>query len=101
MHDAGDLIAGVRRAAVVACAAALLAPACAAAHIERASYWPDPAADCSISPCAGGGVPVPRSLGSAVEPGGAGVTRVVCQKDSLKRLNASLKEAKTIGYVLR
>ena len=33
---------------------ALLAPALASAHVERASYWPDPAADCTISPCAGG-----------------------------------------------
>jgi len=36
------------------------------AHVERASYWPDPAPDCSISPCAGGTVPVARSLASAL-----------------------------------
>src|SRR5437763_881680 len=41
----------------------------ARAHIERASYWPDPAPDCSISPCAGGQVPTARSLESAVAAG--------------------------------
>ena len=33
---------------------ALLMPALASAHVERASYWPDPAPDCSVKPCAGG-----------------------------------------------
>ena len=80
---------------------ALLAPSLALGHIERASYWPDPAPDCTITPCAGGQVPTPRSLASAVQPGGPGVTRVVCQKDSLKRLHKSVKEAKTTGYLLR
>jgi Right handed beta helix region len=101
MRAASRVIAGVRRFSWAAFAVALLVPACAAAHIERASYWPDPAPDCSISPCAGGQVPTPRSLQSAVETGGPGVTRVVCQKDSMKRLNKSLKEAKGNGYVLR
>ena len=80
---------------------ALLAPSLALGHIERASYWPDPAPDCTITPCAGGQVPTPRSLASSVQPGGPGVTRVVCQKDSLKRLHKSVKEAKTTGYLLR
>jgi hypothetical protein len=81
----------------------LVLPALAMAHIERASYWPDPAPDCSVNPCAGGAVPTPRSLASAVEPGGPGVTRVVCQSDSLKRLNLSIREAKRkkAGYLLR
>src|SRR5689334_6445170 len=87
--------------AVLATIGALLVPSVALGHIERASYWPDPAPDCTITPCAGGQVPTPRSLASAVQPAGPGTTRVVCQKDSLKRLNKSLKEAKTNGYLLR
>src|SRR5437016_1178705 len=81
---------------------ALLAPALASAHIERASYWPDPAPDCSVSPCAGGEVPTARSLASvfAKNPG-PGVTRVVCQPDSMKRVRQSIKAAETVGYVLR
>ncbi|TMK97520.1 MAG: hypothetical protein E6G34_07275 [Actinobacteria bacterium] len=90
-----------RRALLVALVGALLAPALASAHIERASYWPDPAPDCTISPCAGGQVPTARSLASALSTTGPGVTRVVCQPDSLTRLHRSVKEAKTIGYVLR
>ena len=49
--------------ALVGC---LVAAAAASAHIERASYWPNPAPDCSIHPCAGGKVPAPRSLRSAI-----------------------------------
>jgi len=49
----------------------LAAPVGAGAHIERASYWPNPAPDCSIHPCAGGEVPTPRSLESAVPTLGA------------------------------
>ena len=37
----------------------------AQAHVERPSYYPNPKADCSISPCAGGAVPKARSLRSA------------------------------------
>src|SRR5881392_1857041 len=79
----------------------LLAPALASAHIERASYWPDPAPDCSVTPCAGGEVPTARSLASAVTTGGTGVTRVVCQPDSLKRMQQSIGDAKSAGYQLR
>jgi len=39
----------------------------AAAHIERASYWPDPAPDCSVNPCAGGALPTPDPSGSDIE----------------------------------
>src|SRR5437764_10021894 len=102
---------GVRRGAlmrsksfvVVAAAlvAALILPAIASAHIERASYWPDPAPDCSVTPCAGGEVPTARSLASAVSTTGPGVTRVVCQPDSLKRLQQSIANAKSAGYQLR
>jgi hypothetical protein len=80
---------------------ALAAPATASAHIERASYWPDPAPDCSISPCAGGEVPTARPLSTALSTTGPGTTRVVCQADSIKRLQTSIKEATSKGYVLR
>jgi len=103
----GAIVALARRASrlcVVAATAligALVVPALAAAHIERASYWPDPAPDCSINPCAGGAVPTARSLASAVTTGGVGVTRVVCQPDSVKRLKRSIADATSAGYVLR
>jgi hypothetical protein len=81
---------------------AVLLPALASAHVERASYWPDPAPDCSVNPCAGGAVPTARSLASAVSTTGTtGTTRVVCQKDSLKRTKASIASAESVGYVVR
>ena len=40
----------------------LALPAAAVAHLERPSYWPDPAPDTSIKPAAGGKVPELRSL---------------------------------------
>lgn len=45
---------------------ALALPTGAQAHIERSSYWPDPAADTSVNPPAGGEVPAARSLASAL-----------------------------------
>ena len=51
-------------AALVAVALALAASA--SAHVERPSYWPDPAADTSIKPATGGKVPKARSLASAL-----------------------------------
>jgi hypothetical protein len=93
------VIAGCR-AIFAALICALLLPAVALAHIERASYWPDPAPDCSVTPCAGGQVPAARSLESATT-GGPGVTRVVCQPDSIVRLRASIASAKKTGYVIR
>src|SRR3954470_10705871 len=86
-------------------------PALALAHIERASYWPDPAADTSVNPPAGGSVPQIRDLYSALKGhghghgdghkdghgeghkhghGNSGTTRIVCQPDSLRRLDADL-----------
>jgi hypothetical protein len=85
---------------VAAVIGALVVPALASAHIERASYWPDPAPDCSINPCAGGAVPTARSLASATSRG-VGVTRVVCQRDSISRLKRSIARASRTGYVLR
>ena len=76
-------------------------PTFALAHIERASYWPDPAPDTSVNPPAGGAVPAVRSLYTALDARPPGDTRVVCQPDSLQRLNASLATAQKGGYVLR
>jgi hypothetical protein len=76
----------------------LLTPALASAHVERASYWPDPAPDCSVQPCAGGEVPTPRSLSSALSDPNA---RIVCRPDSLKRLQQSINSAQSTGYVIR
>src|SRR6266576_1364455 len=77
---------------------ALLTPALTSAHVERASYWPDPAPDCSVQPCAGGAVPAARSLESALSDTSA---RVVCQPDSVKRAQQSIDNAQSAGYVLR
>src|SRR4051794_3792393 len=103
MPGARGVISGRRSWAAVAAAmiAVLILPAVASAHIERASYWPDPAPDCSVTPCAGGEVPTARSLASAVATGGGGVTRVVCQSDSIARLQQSISNAKSSGYVVR
>ena len=73
---------------------ALLLPALASAHIERASYWRDPAPDCSVRPCAGGAVPSARSLSSALSDPN---TRVVCHFDSLTRAQDSINKATTTG----
>src|SRR4051794_20668813 len=89
------------RVATLSVAVCLCLPALATAHVERPSYWPDPAPDCSISPCAGGGIPEVRSLGSALDPGAVGTTRVVCQPDSLSRAGASINRARTEGYDIR
>src|SRR4051812_32202633 len=80
---------------------ALLVAAPALAHVERASYWPDPAPDCSIKPCTGGKVPKIRSLASALDKKQPGRTRVVCQPDSLKLLKASVAKALKDGYYIR
>src|SRR5436305_6730088 len=78
--------------------AALALPAASMAHVERPAYWPDPAPDCSIKPCAGGDVPKPRSLSSALKPTLIGKTRVVCHKDSMSRLLGSVGDARKHGF---
>jgi hypothetical protein len=80
---------------IVAAVAALLAVAIvvstAFAHVERASYWPDPAADTGITPAAGGKVPDARNLFTALDKKPPGTTRVVCQGPaSLARLKKSV-----------
>jgi hypothetical protein len=82
-------------------AAAVIVPTTAFAHIERASYWPDPGADISVNPPAGGSVPAIRSLFTALDPTPPGDTRVVCQPDSMARLDSALSAAQTTGYTIR
>jgi hypothetical protein len=110
-----------RRTLIVAGAVALVAvllPAFAIAHIERASYWPDPAADTSVKPAAGGSVPAIRKVFSALDKKKPGNTLVVCQtvpskqlrkngspkqlskNSSIKALNKDVKAARA-GYKIR
>jgi hypothetical protein len=91
--------------AATAITASLLLPAIAVAHLERPSYWPDPAPDTSISPAAGGEVPNSRSLASALDASEPGNTLVVCKGDggaaSLERLARSVRSVRENGYRLR
>ena len=80
---------------------AALAATSASAHLERPSYWPDPAPDTSVTPPAGGGVPKARSLASAVTGRGPGEVRVVCQKGSLKKALRSIRSARRKGFRIR
>ena len=111
-----------RRSLVVAiavAAVAVLLPALALGHIERASYWPDPAPDTSVKPAAGGSVPAVRRLFSALDKKKPGKTRVVCpqvpskklrehgsdkklsKNKTIKALNKSIRKARKKGYKLR
>jgi hypothetical protein len=91
--------------AIGAAGALLALPALAFGHLERPSYWPDPAPDHGVSPAAGGAVPTPRSLASAVTGAGPGEVLVVCKgedgTESLAALSASVNEARKRGYQLR
>jgi Right handed beta helix region len=73
----------------------------ASGHIERASYWPDPAPDTSVSPPAGGQVPTVRSLSSSLLRSPPGQTRVVCQPNSVGRLARSIFSGLHRGYYVR
>jgi hypothetical protein len=70
-------------------------------HVERSSYWPDPAPDRGVKPAAGGKVPKARTLTSALKAKARGDTRVVCQRGSLRRAIRSINSARTKGYTLR
>src|SRR4051794_13038377 len=99
---------------------AVLVPSLAFAHIERASYWPNPGPDTSVKPAAGGSVPAIRKVFSALNKKKPGTTRVVCEQmpskhlkkhgtikqlsanKSIKALNKDLKKATSKkGYSLR
>src|SRR5687767_14026626 len=95
---------------VVEALAAFLIPAIAFRHIERASYWPDPAPEQAGGKMTGGEVPNARTLKSAVKlkrkKGKAsaqsiGTTRVVCKANSFKLLKASIQDALRNGYDIR
>jgi Right handed beta helix region len=105
--------------AIAVAAVAVMIPALAFGHIERASYWPDPAPDTSVKPAAGGSVPAVRSIYTSLKKKEPGKTRVVCEtvpskqlrkhgtpkqlskNDSMKALNKDLKAARNTGYKLR
>ena len=88
--------------ALVVLAAILFIPASAAqAHVERPSYWPNPKPDCSFAPCAGGAVPKARPLASALVDRARGTTRVVCQDNSMQRLQRAVRKALDHGYAIR
>jgi len=78
-----------------------VATATAFGHVERSSYWPDPAPDKSVKPAAGGKIPKARSLGSALRAKPRGKTRVVCQKASLRKATRSINSARKKGTILR
>jgi hypothetical protein len=90
----------------VAVGAVLLAlPAVAFAHLERPSYWPDPAPDGTVNPPAGGVVPTARPLASLITGAGPGGVLVVCKGSggaaSLAALKTSVNEARKRGFRLR
>ena len=89
------------RTLLLAALTTLLLASVAVAHVERPSYFPNPAPDTEVSPAAGGEVPKARSLASALKKKLPGTTRVVCQSDSLKRLRSSIATARRSGYSLR
>jgi hypothetical protein len=89
----------VQAAAIVAAIVVVL-PATALAHVERTSYWPDPAPDRGVEPAAGGEVPEYRKLRTALRTRAPGQTRIVCQDDSLKSAKHSIRTARG-GFKLR
>jgi hypothetical protein len=92
-----------RLLSIVAALTVVMAVVSAAAfgHVERSSYWPNPAADSGVTPAAGGKVPKARSLKSALRKKARGDTRVVCQRGSLKKAIRSIRQARRQGITLR
>jgi hypothetical protein len=90
-----------RLAPAAVAAASLLFAASASAHVERPSYWPDPAADTSVTPATGGQVPTVRRLSLALKASEPGATHVVCRPDSLTLLRRSIAKARKDGYDIR
>ncbi len=70
-------------------------------HVERSSYWPNPAPDRGVKPAAGGKVPKARSLASSLRAKPRGKTRVVCQNGSLRRAIRSINSARRRGTTMR
>ena len=79
----------------------LAAPLPASGHVERPSYFPDPAAERVGGVKTGGKVPRARSLASALKAKPAGETRVVCRDNSLRLLRRSVREARKRGFDIR
>jgi Right handed beta helix region len=75
--------------AAVALGVALAVPAFTSAHIERASYWPDPRTDTAGGQPTGGAVPDARSLFTALDQSSVSETRVVCDGGPTARLRTS------------
>ena len=69
----------------------------ASAHLERPSYWPDPAPDTAVEPAAGGEVPTARGLYTALQESPPGTTRVVCQGavPNAKRVRTARRRLRT------
>jgi hypothetical protein len=70
-------------------------------HVERSSYWPNPAPDQSVTPAAGGKVPKARSLASALRRKARGDTYVVCKSNSMRRARRSIRNARKKGFTVR
>ncbi|MGH7268298.1 MAG: hypothetical protein ACREMB_26055, partial [Candidatus Rokuibacteriota bacterium] len=85
---------------VAAVASVLVASGTALAHVERSTFWPNPAKDRSVKPAAGGEVPEYRALGSALKNKPAGETRIVCQDDSLELAKDAIKQGRK-GFKVR
>src|SRR3954463_7710892 len=69
----------------------------ALAHAGGNPDRPHPKPDTSVKPAAGGAVPKVRTLASALKAKPPGTTRVVCKKDSVKRLKSQITAARTSG----
>jgi hypothetical protein len=92
-----------RLLSVLATTIALLAIAggVAVGHVERSSYWPDPAPDRSVTPAAGGKVPKARGLASALNRRARGDTYVVCKSNSVRLAMRSIRSARRKGWKVR
>jgi hypothetical protein len=88
---------------IIAAAIALFAivTGVAVGHVERSSYWPDPAPDRSVTPAAGGKVPEARGLASALRRRAPGDTYVVCKPNSLRLAMRSIRSARRKGFKVR
>jgi hypothetical protein len=79
---------------LLVCGAVLTFAIPAAAHVERASYWPFPEAENASGQPAGGAVPTARDLPSALNKAAPGDTRVVCQGTVPKYPKKKIKKAR-------